>query len=392
MTILPQTPKSLQGVTQVWAKLDAVGPNMRDLDVQVQVLKTEQPREVTRKTGEKTKVASLLLGDATGIIRASFWDDKAELTQRLKEGDVLWIEEAVSRERLGEISLSVGRSSYVTINPEHEAVEVTAPATSLASLNEVTSAVIVAGTVVEAPIHRQVQTAKGETVDLTEFRLRDDSAERRVVFWRRQAQEAAKLPAGAKIRIGGALPRRGLTGEVELSSSPITYLEILQEAAMPKLEPGSRIIELKEGMKGVVQALIIEISNKSYGSMVCENCGGSIEFEDEGIACDRCGPVEEAALSATLLLKIDDGSGFIDAVFRSPQSNTLLGEDSKWIKRRISEQRAPKVQLSLENLSRLIGMRVLIEGDVRRDEATGLLVFHSQKVAVVSSSAGVTAS
>jgi predicted nucleic-acid-binding Zn-ribbon protein len=260
--------------------------------------------------------------------------------------------------------------------------------TNLKDISELSSAVAVEGTILATPTSRQIQTAKGETVDLTEVMLKDGTAERRIVFWRQQAQEAAKLAAGSVIRITGVLPRRGLTGETELASGPMTYIE-LKKAAEPKPpNAGSRIVELKEGMHGTIQVLIIEISNKSHASIVCKNCGGQIEFEDEEAICEKCGPVEDAELSATLILKIDDGTGSIDAVFQSPHSNVLLGDDAKWIKGRIVEQHASRLQLSLETLSRLIGTTVNVEGDVRRDSQNDSLVFQSTNAAIVPADAG----
>jgi replication factor A1 len=380
ISILPPTAESLQVMTEALTKISQITSNRKDLDILVTALKVDPATEVARNTGEKTKVAGLLLADDTGIIRASFWDDKAELSAGLKEGDNILIEEATSREWRGEISLTVGRSSYVTVNPEGRLTETKIALTSLRDLTETSPAVAVEGIVSDQPLHRQIQTSKGETVDMTEFGLKDTSAERRVVLWRKLAQEAAKLGSGARVRITGALPRRGLTGDLELSSGPITYLDVLQTSESASTEAVAKVVELKDGSRGAVQGLIIEISNKSSASMICKNCGGKIEFENTETVCDKCGPIKDMELSATLILTIDDGTGFIEAVFPSPHSNILLDDEKEWIRRRILEQRVPRLPLSLETLSRLIGRRILVEGNVHRDSQTKSLVLHSEKV------------
>ena len=383
VVVLPFVPEALQNLTTTLTKIKEIGPNKRDIDVLANVLKIEPHRELLRQNGEKTKVANLLLGDETGIIAASFWDDKAELSVQLKEGSAVLIEEATSREWRGEISLTVGRSSYVTGN-QGGMLKTEGTPTKLKDIIEKSGSVIVEGVVIESPTHRQVQTAKGETVDLTEMRLKDDSAERRVTFWRKQAQEAMKFLPGSRIRITGLLPRRGLTEEIELSSGSITFIEMLQTAEISQPNGVTRIAELKEGVRQTIQAQIIEIMNKSYASLNCKVCGGQAEFDDESLLCEKCGLLEDADVSATLFLGVKDETGVIGATLNSPQSNVLIGEDSKWIKLRLTEQQAPKIQLSLENLSKVIGTRIVMTGTANRDAQSGTLTLHPDKVELIT--------
>jgi len=70
------------------------------------------------------RVQSLLLGDDTGVIRVTFWNDKVDLLTDVKEGDVLKIVNAFSRENQDRIEVNYGSYSDLEVNPEGIEIEV----------------------------------------------------------------------------------------------------------------------------------------------------------------------------------------------------------------------------------------------------------------------------
>jgi len=223
--ILESAPAELANVKLQPLKISQIKANMRDIDVYAKILKVQPPIDVKRATGETTKTMRLLLGDDTGIIQASLWDDKAALD--LKEGQTILIEDAVSRERLGEVSLSVGKSGTITVDSESRLESLKPAPRRIKELPQAGGPVIVEGTVVSQPSTRQVLTSKGEKVDLSEIELKDDSGVCRVVFWRDLAKAAAKMGSGSRVRLLGVYPRLGFQGGVELSSGPMTVIEVI---------------------------------------------------------------------------------------------------------------------------------------------------------------------
>jgi replication factor A1 len=360
-------------------KISQIKANMRDVDVLAKILKIMQPVAVKRANGEMTRVRHLILADDTGIIQASLWDDKAGLD--LKEGEIVLIEDATSRERLGEISISVGKTGVISMNPASEIKNLELNLKRIKEL-PLAGSVIVEGRIVSQPSLRQVQTSKGETVDIAEIQLADDSGECRAVFWRDLAKQIAALKQGTKIRLFSIHPRLGFKGGVELSSSYMTYFETVGEpsAQINPLQMLGKISELKEEQEGIVQATILELSSTSHASPTCKKCGTRIEFKgDEGM-CEKCGSNQDMDLSATLFLRIDDGSGSVYAVVESPESNTLLAQDTKWIMRNIIEKKTPRIQLTVETLSRVIGMKILAEGYLAKDPKTEGKIFRIKKL------------
>ena len=84
--------------------------------------------EFQRSNGTMGMVRTVELADDTGSVRASFWDEKAEMG--LNRGDAIWIKNARPRFRNDSVELSVGRATMV-IKPKDEDI------TTLPSLEEI---------------------------------------------------------------------------------------------------------------------------------------------------------------------------------------------------------------------------------------------------------------
>jgi len=379
--LLESAPAQLENVELQPLKVSQIRADMRDVDVLARILRVQPPTEVKRTTGETTRVMRLLLGDDTGIIQASLWDDKAELD--LNVGEAILIEDASSRERLGEVSISVGKTGAITVRQELKLKSAQLTPKRIAQLPHGGGPVVVEGTVINQPSLRQVRTSKGEAVDLSEIELRDDSGECRVVFWRDLARQVATVRKDSKVRLFGVYPRLGFKGGVELSSGLMTYIETAGESTPQEVD---KIIELKEDVERTIQGIILELSSTSHASLICGRCRSKIEFQDDTTICGRCQSTQGMDLSATLFLRVDDGSGYVDAEVESPESNALLAQDAKWIIKSLIERKAPKIQLTVETLSRLIGMRIWVRGVLAKDSKTGRNIFRVKELREISSS------
>jgi len=377
--VLQHLPAHLTSVHSKPIKITEIKANMRDVDVLAKILRTQPPVAIKRPNGAMTKVMRLLLADETGIIQASLWDDKAELD--LNVGEVVLIEDATSRERLGEVSINMGKTSAVSRYPKHQTEKFEPTPKRIADLPP-SGIFIVEGKLTTQPSLRQVQTARGDTVDLAEANLRDGSSECRIVFWRDLARQMAALKQGTDVKFFGVHPRTGFKGGIELSSGPSTYFEVMSEppAQTPPPLGIRKIAELKEGIEGTIQATILELSSNSHASAICDKCGVTIGFVRDSAICEKCSSSEHIDMCATLYLRADDGSGYVDSVVESPESNVILGQDSKWILRNIVEKKTPRVQLTIETLSRLIGMRISADGVLTKNPENGGTVFRIKKV------------
>ena len=94
-------------------KIGNVIGGMRNVNLLGRVVKIDEVREFKRRDGSKGRVASIYLGDDTGVIRLVLWNEETELIKELKNGDAIAIVNAYSRERFGRVELMLGRFGRV---------------------------------------------------------------------------------------------------------------------------------------------------------------------------------------------------------------------------------------------------------------------------------------
>jgi len=104
--------KPLEKMAENTVKVGEIKPDMKGFTVEGRVVQVYQPREYSKGT-----MASLIVGDATGSIRAVLWDDKSKIATELKEGDGIRIKNAYSKANMNqEPEVHVGKYSQITMD------------------------------------------------------------------------------------------------------------------------------------------------------------------------------------------------------------------------------------------------------------------------------------
>jgi len=118
-------------------KINKIINGMRSIDVCGKVIINYGVREY--KTEKRAgRVGSFLIGDETARIRVSVWDEIViNNLGELKEGDVIKIKNAYSRENNGWIELHLGNRGGVEINPKGVVIEKVAEPISLKVFKEI---------------------------------------------------------------------------------------------------------------------------------------------------------------------------------------------------------------------------------------------------------------
>src|SRR5690606_22150180 len=91
-------------------KIKDVKDGMGDLNLTGKVLEISEIRTFQRKDDSSGKVGNLLLGDDTGTLRVTLWDDKTEFLNQIEYGDTVELINAYARENAftQKIELQVG--------------------------------------------------------------------------------------------------------------------------------------------------------------------------------------------------------------------------------------------------------------------------------------------
>jgi replication factor A1 len=379
-TILEKSPEGFQVPEIGFHKISELKASLPTANLVVRVIGLSDSQQVRRKSGEMVAVRRILVGDETGIVSVSLWDDKAELASKLKVGDILQIEDAVPTERLGQVSVSVGKTGSLqkledTTGATHVKIDRIREAGSEFML------VAIEGEIVGNPEMRQVTTAKGENIQVTSTKIRDESGEARVSFWRSHATEAGKLKPSTRVRIYGLLPRSGLAGETEFNTVQASGLEIVArpESARVSAREFRQFITLKENEQVWIRALILDAGDDATLTSVCSQCEQPVVPSNEHFACPTHGVQVDPTWLLTTSMRVDDGTDTVVARVRTKEPQSLIGKSLNSAQKELLAKKASTVALPIDATGKLAGMRMEAFGVTKRDPQTGKLVFHTDR-------------
>lgn len=171
-----------------------------------------QVRQFDRKDGGQGKVRTVLLGDDTGKIRLTLWNEQADLP--LEKGEALEIINASCRERYGSLEISTG--SYSTVRKSSKKISYSEKTTPIADLcaGSISS---VRGYVTGIGEVREFQREDGRTGKVASIYVSDDTGRIRVALWAEHADRLQGLDIGYRAEIVDALVKEGWNEGLELS-------------------------------------------------------------------------------------------------------------------------------------------------------------------------------
>lgn len=383
VAILDSAPEYLKAPVPRTYKISDLTPRSGAVDLTVSVLAKAAPREFKRTTGESGKVSSLIVADDSGIASISLWDDKAELVSQLSQGD--WVEArgVVVSERMGELRLSLGRSGDLqksTARPDFAPL-----VTKLNAIDTAKGLLVTEGTVSDEPLVRQVTTEKGETVNVASFTLKDDVGSAKVTLWRDQANNVAKLRPGTRIRVTGLRVRPGLSGQMELSSIPLTKIETIDQSVKerPAWEDIRHVITLEPGLTTWVKGLVLDLVGEQKLVAVCETCNSELKASEGSFHCDQCKSTKTGRVVLVGRLKIDDGTGVTEVSLSNQDPRQYMPGDAQGYIADILKSDQSSIILSKDSLSNLMGRELEIYGSAEPSSAQGKLEFKAKRVVVL---------
>jgi len=193
-------------------KIEEIRRDMGEVNLVARVLDPGECREFLRKDGSKGLVRTVLLGDETGKIRLTLWNDQARIS--LQEGESLEIINASSRERYGQVEIQAG--GFTVLRKSQQEVAFSEKTTPIEDLKPGMLCSI-AGIVTGLGELREFQREDGTAGRVASIYLSDGTGRVKAVLWGEHVDLLKGLDLGHRAELIDAQVKSGWNEELEVS-------------------------------------------------------------------------------------------------------------------------------------------------------------------------------
>ncbi|HYB59046.1 MAG TPA: OB-fold nucleic acid binding domain-containing protein [Candidatus Acidoferrales bacterium] len=187
---------------------------LNSVEVAGVILEVGSVRTFSKRDGSMGKVANVVIGDETGKVRVTLWDNMAEKTVDLILGEVLCISNGYTRERYGRLEVNVGDRG--SLRTEVRGVEFVERVTPIANVQE-KALCSVEGVIENVGPLREFTRSNGSVGQVRNIVLKDDTGEMRVALWGDKALAVAEENVHGKVILRDCFPKSGFGNQLELS-------------------------------------------------------------------------------------------------------------------------------------------------------------------------------
>ncbi|XVH30387.1 single-stranded DNA binding protein [Haloferacaceae archaeon DSL9] len=163
---------------------------LSDVNLKGSILDVDTVRTFSRNDGSEGRVANMTLGDPTGRVRVTMWDDRADLVEEFEPGQSVEVVDGYVRERDGSLELHVG--SRGAIEALDETIEYVPETADIGSL-EIGQTVDIAGGIIESDPKRTFERKDGSDGQVRNVRIKDETGDIRVALWGDKADADIEL-------------------------------------------------------------------------------------------------------------------------------------------------------------------------------------------------------
>jgi replication factor A1 len=193
-------------------KIAEIKRDMGDVSLLAVVVDPGEIREFVRKDGGKGQVRGVLLGDETGKIRLTLWNEQAQMP--LAKGETIEVISGSSRERYGSLEIQTG--SGTAVRKSSQKLDFSEKITPIADLKAGTIC-SVSGFVTGLGEVREFQRDDGRAGRVASVYISDNSGRVKVALWGDHVDLLQGLDLGYKAELIDAQVKNGWNEGLELS-------------------------------------------------------------------------------------------------------------------------------------------------------------------------------
>ncbi|MGM0372584.1 MAG: single-stranded DNA binding protein [Halobacteriota archaeon] len=195
-----------------------------DVTLLGEVLATEPVRTFDRDDGSEGKVSNVLVGDETGRVRVTLWDDQADQAEAFEPHEVVEVIDGYVRERDGRLELHVGDRG--AINRTDAEVSYVPDTTDIEAV-ELDETVDIAGVVRSADPKRTFDRDDGSEGQVRNVRVQDETDDIRVALWGEKAD--IDLGPGDEVLFVDVAIQDGWQDDLEASANWQSTIVLLED-------------------------------------------------------------------------------------------------------------------------------------------------------------------
>jgi replication factor A1 len=160
-----------------------VKDGMGDLNLTGKVLEISEVRTFQKKDGNSGRVGNLLLGDATGTLRVTLWDEKSDFLGQIEYGDAVELINAYARENAftQKVELQIGNRSI--IRRTEKEVDYEEEFTSIADIKADMNNINVSGRILDIAEIRTFEKKDGSSGRVGNLLIGDSTGKIRLTLW-----------------------------------------------------------------------------------------------------------------------------------------------------------------------------------------------------------------
>ncbi|MEZ5334285.1 MAG: OB-fold nucleic acid binding domain-containing protein [Methanolobus sp.] len=198
---------------------------MGDINIRARILDISDIRTFNKRDGGEGKVANILVGDETGKIRVTLWDEMADLTTELEMDSSVEILNSYARENNfnQQVELQVGNRSVIKkIDDEVIFKEDFTPISDIVPGESYS----ISGQVSGLGEIREFNRDDGTVNMVSNIYVSDDSGRIRIALWGDHALLVDQLDIDMTVEIIDAFSKSGFNDEIELSAGNRTKIMV----------------------------------------------------------------------------------------------------------------------------------------------------------------------
>ncbi len=204
--------------------VEALTMGQSDVTLRGLVLDTDSVRTFDRDDGSEGKVSNLTLGDETGRVRVTMWDDRADRATEIEPGTAVEVVDGYVRERDGSLELHVGDDGAV--EEIDEAVDFQPEADPIEAV-ELDETADIAGVVRSADPIRTFDRDDGSEGQVRNIRVQDATGDIRVALWGDKADK--DIQPGDEVLAADVEIQDGWQDDLEASASWNSTVVVLDD-------------------------------------------------------------------------------------------------------------------------------------------------------------------